>query len=57
MVLITDEEKRRFTPKLHWKQKEYAVARVLECESLAKEKRGIENEGFWGLYIAVVRDE
>jgi hypothetical protein len=57
MVLITDEEKRRFTPKLHWKQKEYAVARVLECESLAKEKRGIENEGFWGLYIAVVRDK
>jgi hypothetical protein len=28
-------------------------ARVLECESLAKEKRGIGNEGFWGLYIAV----
>jgi hypothetical protein len=25
----------------------------LECESLTKEKRGIGNEGFWGLYIAV----
>jgi hypothetical protein len=31
MVLITDERRREdLPPKLHWKQKEYAVARVLE---------------------------